>query len=115
MTNPNHNRVDYVEFTSTDIAATKKFYSACFGWKFTDYGPDYTSFEDGRLAGGFRKAESREGKGVLIVLYSSNLEGTLETVKKQGGTIVKEIFSFPGGRRFHFEDPSGVELAVWCE
>jgi hypothetical protein len=112
---PNHHRIDYIEFAATDIEATKKFYSACFGWKFTDYGPDYTSFEDGRLAGGFDKTSSAVKTSPLIVLYSSELEKTKSTVLLHGGTIVKKIYSFPGGRRFHFKDPNGNELAVWSE
>ena len=80
------------------------------GWKFTDYGPDYTSFEDGRRPGGFAKATS-VGKGALVVLYATNLEASEARVRKAGGKIVKPIFSFPGGRRFHFTDPSGNELA----
>lgn len=110
----NNNQMDYVEFPATDIPATKRFYSEVFGWKFTDYGPDYTSFDDGRLGGGFTK-ETRPGPGVLVVLYASDLEGTEANVKKAGGKIVKPTFSFPGGRRFHFSDPSGNELAVWSE
>ena len=85
-----------------------------FGWKFTDYGPDYTSFEDGRLSGGFT-TDSSGGKGVLIVLYSDNLEMTLGAVKSFGANITREIYSFPGGRRFHFMDVNGNELAVWGE
>ena len=115
MANQNNNRIDYIEFAATDIGATKRFYSACFGWKFTDYGPDYVSFEDGRLAGGFDKTTSAVKTSTLVVLYSSELEKTRSTVLQHGGTIVKEIYSFPGGRRFHFIDPNGNELAVWSE
>jgi uncharacterized protein len=107
-------RMDYIEFPATDIPATKAFYSGVFGWKFTDYGPDYTSFQDGRLAGGFTK-EWRPAHGVLVVLYASDLEGTEAKIKQAGGKIVKPTFSFPGGRRFHFADPNGNELAVWSE
>jgi uncharacterized protein len=122
MSQPDHNfKVDYIEFPATDIEATKRFYSEVFGWKFQDYGPDYTSFHDGRLAGGFNKdavtAGSGENKvrGPLIVLYAVSLEETYDSVKKAGGKIVREIFGFPGGRRFHFADPSGNELSVWSE
>ena len=110
-----HNCIDYIEFHATDISATKKFYAAVFGWKFTDYGPDYTSFEDGRLAGGFDKSGSVSKGGPLVVLFCSNLEKSLADVKSHGGKISKDIFSFPGGRRFHFSDPSGNELAVWSD
>jgi predicted enzyme related to lactoylglutathione lyase len=109
-------RIDYIEFSATDIAATQRFYSELFGWKFEDYGPEYTSFHDGRLAGGFRKAEVATAAGQpLIVLYAVDLEAMESKVKAAGGAIVKETFSFPGGRRFHFRDPSGNELAIWSD
>ena len=108
-------RIDYVEFGATDIEATKRFYSAVFGWTFTDYGPDYTSFADGRLSGGFAKVGNVAGGGPLVVIYAADLEGLLASVKGAGGKITKDIFSFPGGRRFHFKDPSGNELAVWSD
>ena len=108
-------RVDYIEFAATDIEKTKTFYSEVFGWEFTDYGPDYTSFNDGRLSGGFSAAPEVRGGGPLVVLYSTNLSEIEARVKKSGGRIVREIFEFPGGRRFHFADPSGNELAVWSD
>ena len=110
----NDKRIDYIEFPSTDIAATRRFYETVFGWKFEDYGPDYTSFADGRIAGGFYKSDA-VGHGALVVLYAADLEGTQERVKAAGGRIVKETFSFPGGRRFHFADPGGNQLAIWSE
>ena len=111
----NDRRIDYIEFPATDLARTKDFYVRVFGWKFTDYGPDYTSFEDGRIAGGFWTAEKATGGGPLVVIYAADLGGMEATVRAEGGTIVKETFSFPGGRRFHFTDPSGNELAVWSD
>jgi predicted enzyme related to lactoylglutathione lyase len=108
-------RVDYIEFATTDIEKVKKFYSDVFGWEFTDYGPDYTSFADGRLAGGFYSAKEVTTGGPLVVLYSTNLEEIQDQVSGAGGRIVREIFEFPGGRRFHFTDPTGNELAVWSE
>jgi len=114
-TQTNEGRVDYIEFPATDIAKTKAFYAGVFGWKFTDYGPDYTSFEDGRLAGGFFTKDAVTAGGPLVVIYSGDLAGMQTKVQAAGGTIVKEIFSFPGGRRFHFTDPSGNELAVWSD
>ncbi len=110
-----NNKIDYIEFPATDIAATKKFYSATFGWVFTDWGPEYISFEDGRMSGGFAKVKSVSGNGVFVVLYASDLEKTEAIVVKNGGTITKPPFEFPGGRRFHFKDPNGNELAVWSE
>ena len=111
----NDRRVDYVEFPATDVARAKEFYGKVFGWKFTDYGPDYTSFEDGRLAGGFAKRERATAGGALVVIYAAALEAVEAAVKAAGGRIVQETFSFPGGRRFHFADPCGNELAVWSE
>lgn len=117
MSNAEHNhRIDYVEFGATDIEPIKRFYSRVFGWSFTDYGPTYTSFVDGRLAGGFdADSEAAPGGSPLVVIYAKDLETTYALVKASGGAIRKEIFSFPGGRRFHFADPSGNELAVWSE
>jgi predicted enzyme related to lactoylglutathione lyase len=112
-----HHDIDYIEFDVRDTAASKRFYAAAFGWNFTDYGPDYVAIKGpgGRECGGFRRAESVSRGGPLVVLYSYSLEATLAAVKAAGGRIVKDIFSFPGGRRFQFEDPSGNELAVWSD
>jgi len=108
-------RVDYIEFRTTDIGETKKFYTEVFGWEFTDYGPDYTSFSDGRLAGGFAHAPDVGVGGPLVVLYATDLAEIEAGVKEHGGRIVRETFEFPGGRRFHFTDPGGNELAVWSD
>jgi uncharacterized protein len=108
------NRIDYIEIPVSNIARAKQFYSAVFGWKFEDYGPDYTSFFDGRLGGGFKLDES-PAHGILLVLYASDLTATQQKIKSAGGAIVKDTFSFPGGRRFHFADPNGIELAVWSD
>ena len=121
MSQPERNlQINYIELPASDIEATKRFYMEVFGWKFQDYGPDYTSFLDGRLAGGFNTAaqvigHSGKTNGPLIVLYASSLEDTYAKVKAAGGKIVTETFGFPGGRRFHFADPNGNELAVWSE
>jgi uncharacterized protein len=122
MSQAEHNlQIDYIEFPATDIEATKRFYQAVFGWKFQDYGPDYTSFLDGRLAGGFNKgaeisaSHGEKTCGPLIVIYATSLEAIYAKVTEAGGKIVREIFGFPGGRRFHFSDPNGNELAVWSE
>ena len=113
MSPAEHDRgIDYVEFSATDLVATKRFYEAVFAWRFEDYGPDYTAFRDGRLGGGFAKAERVEP---LVVRYVADLKAIEAAVKSAGGTITKETFSFPGGRRFHFSDPDGNELAVWSD
>ena len=110
-----HHSLAYIEFGATDLAATKAFYSAVFGWKFTDYGPEYLAFTDtAEHEGGFALGVS-SGKSPLVVLYSASLEETQAQVEANGGTITKQIFSFPGGRRFQFTDPNGNELAVWSE
>ena len=106
------NAICYIEFPATDLAATKAFYQAAFGWVFTDYGPDYTSFEDGQLAGGFTRQSPGPGLSPLVVLYNKDLEAARERVLGAGGKLVVEIFSFPGGRRFSFADPSGNVLGV---
>jgi uncharacterized protein len=111
-----HHGIDYIEFTVTDIAAAKTFYGTAFGWKFTDYGPEYCGIAgEGREVGGFREDASVRGGGPLVVLYSRDLESTLRAVEGAGGRILKAPFSFPGGRRFEFADPSGNHLAVWGE
>lgn len=108
-------RIDYIEFSVTDVAAARRFYADAFGWRFTDYGPDYTSFEDGRLTGGLTRAEAVRPGGALVIVFAIDLADAEARVRRAGGTIVKPAFSFPGGRRFHFADPSGNELAVWSD
>ncbi|MBU0473287.1 MAG: VOC family protein [Bacteroidetes bacterium] len=113
-----HNKISYIEIPTKDIAATKTFFSNVFGWTFQDFGPDYTSFTNEGSNGGFFKSDqtvSTKNGSVLIVLYSNNLEQTLFNIKSEGGAIIKPIFPFPGGRRFHFSDPNGNEYAVWSE
>ena len=85
----NDRRMDYVEFPATDLAAVKKFYGSVFGWKFEDYGPDYTSFHDGRLAGGFRHEPEVKAGGPLVVIYAANLEAMEAKVKAAGGVITQ--------------------------
>ena len=106
---------DYVEFTVHDIAASKAFYGAVFGWRFTDYGPAYASFDDGRIGGGFTTEGTPVPGGPLMVFYVADLDATLAKVKAAGGAIVKEPFTYPGGRRFHFKDPDGTVIAAWSE
>lgn len=108
-------RIDYVEFNVTDMARTKEFYAAAFGWTYTDYGPTYCEFTDGRMKGGFEVGGTVTVGGPLIVLYGADLEHLQAKVEAAGGKIVKPVFEFPGGRRFHFSDPDGYELAVWTE
>lgn len=115
-----HNKINYVEFASTDIEATKKFYSSIFGWSFIDYGPDYASFtaSSAGIDGGFYRSVAHAvhpGTAPLIVLYSADLKATETAITAAGGVVVVPIFEFPGGRRFHFSDGAGNVLAVWSE
>ena len=112
------NTIDYIEMPSTDLAATKDFFTGLFGWVFQDYGPDYVAFDDGRMTGGFFASEvtSTVAKGApLVVFYSAELEKMSKEVARLGGKIRRAIFEFPGGRRFHFEAPGGGEFAIWSE
>jgi uncharacterized protein len=108
-------RVDYIEFPVADVAAARRFYSSVFGWAFTDYGPAYTSFADGRLSGGFRGGEAAQPGGPLVVIYATDLEAVAGSIRGAGGQITQPTYDFPGGRRFHFRDPCGHELAVWSD
>jgi len=109
------NRIDYVEIPVTDLRKARDFFSALFGWSFQEWGDDYLSFNDGRLEGGFCKAaEAAPANGVLVIFFSEDLERDLERVQELGATISQPIFQFPGGRRFHFVDPTGTEYAIWA-
>jgi predicted enzyme related to lactoylglutathione lyase len=108
-------RVDYIEFGATDIGRTKQFYQQVFGWRFEDYGPDYTSFQDGRLNGGFTKDAPVRPANPLVVMYAVQLDAIEAKITQAGGKIVRKAYTFPGGRRFHFSDPNGNELAVWTD
>jgi predicted enzyme related to lactoylglutathione lyase len=111
-----HHAINYIEFPVTDMAATQRFFSAAFDWKFNDYGPSYVGIQkEGGEAGGLRLESKVVPGGPLVILYSRDLDASFAKVKKAGGRIIKEPFDFPGGRRFQFADPSGNELAVWSE
>ncbi len=113
-----HEKINYVEFPSKDMEATKAFFTAAFGWSFVDYGPEYTAFTDQGINGGFFKSaltSSTATGSALVVFFSNELEATQSKIERAGGSIIKPIFSFPGGRRFHFCDPNGNEYAVWSD
>jgi predicted enzyme related to lactoylglutathione lyase len=113
-----HGKINYVEFPAKDIEATKAFFSTVFGWSFVDYGPEYIAFSNEGLDGGFFKSDlsiSTANGSALIVFYSNELEQTQAKIESAGGSIIKSIYSFPGGLRFHFEDPNGNEYAIWSE
>ncbi|HEB28315.1 MAG TPA: VOC family protein [Porticoccus sp.] len=113
-----HIKINYVEFPSTNIVQTKAFFEQAFAWSFEDYGPDYTAFSNEGLDGGFFKSDQSsltENGAALIVFYSPVLDATLLKVEEAGASIVKPVFSFPGGRRFHFIEPGGNEFAVWSD
>jgi predicted enzyme related to lactoylglutathione lyase len=116
----NDQRIDYVELSVGDIAHSRGFYGKAFGWSFKDYGPGYCEFNDGRLTGGFAlageaSAAKTKAGGPLVILFAADLDATQRRVEAAGGTIVKPPYTFPGGRRFHFADPDGYELAVWSD
>lgn len=107
-------RIDYVEIPVTDLNKARDFFAALFGWTFQSFGDDYMSFNDGRMDGGFRRSsEPAPATGVLVVFFSTDIERDLDRVQQLGATISEPIFSFPGGRRFHFVDPTGTEFAIW--
>lgn len=110
-----NNHINYIEFKSTDLAATKEFYSTCFNWTFTDFGPNYSSFEGAGISGGFEFTEQEITNGVLVVIVDEDLPAAKKRIIEAGGKISVDIFSFPGGERFQFLDPSGSELSVWRE
>ncbi len=115
---PTDKQIDYVEFPAADFDAQQAFYGAAFGWEFTDYGEEYRAFSEGRLEGGFYKSQRRsrtDTGATLIVFFADDLEATEARVLAAGGEVCKPIFAFPGGRRFHFLDPHGNELAVWSD
>jgi len=113
-----HETINYIELPAKDLEAAKTFFSSVFGWTFVDYGPEYIAFTDKNIEGGFYKSslvsDSSEG-AALVVFYSENLEETQKKILESSGKIVQEIFTFPGGRRFHFLDVNGNEFAVWSE
>ena len=111
-----HEKINYLEYPANDLAKTKAFFESVFGWTFTDYGTEYCAFDNQGVEGGFYKSElvSDSDKGAaLTVFYSDDLEATQDKICSAGGVIIKPIFAFPGGRRFHFTEPSGNEFAVW--
>ena len=105
-------QIDYIEFSSPDLQATKAFFAQAFGWNFNDYGPEYQELADAGLAGGVAAAPLAPP---VVILKSDNLEQALAQVQAAGGTITRPIFDFPGGRRFQFREPGGTEMAVWSE
>lgn len=108
-------QIDNIEFAVTDIERARRFYGEAFGWTFTDYGPEYCEFSDGRLTGGFARSETAVPGGPLVILYADDLAQAQARVQAAGGIISKPVFAFPGGRRFQFRDPDGYELAVWSD
>lgn len=113
-----HEKIDYVEFPAKDMKATKVFFAKVFGWTCEDYGSEYSAFDNAGIDGGFFHSDltvSTNNGSVLIVFYSKELEQTQSKIENAGGSIIKPIFSFPGGRRFHFSDPNGNEFAVWSD
>ena len=117
VANPRERRIDYVEFASRDPAASRAFFEQVFGWCFEAYGPDYMAFDDGRLQGGFFRGQPQPAVAgaPLLVIYADALGPVQQAILAHGGQLLKPVFSFPGGSRFHFGEPGGNELAVWSE
>lgn len=109
--------INYIEFPLIDAAKTKQFYSQVFGWEFQEWGPNYLSFSGAGIDGGFNGEDKTpvQSPGVLVILFADDLEKSLTSIKAAGAPIIRDIYPFPGGRRFHFTDPNGNELAVWAE
>lgn len=107
-------KIDYVELPGRKLDASKAFFAKGLGWEFTDYGPQYFAFNNAGLEGGMDGTDDAVTEP-LVVLKADDLEAALTQVKQAGGEIIREIFEFPGGRRFHFREPSGSEMAVWGE
>lgn len=108
-------KIDYIELPGGELVSTKRFYADAFGWRFQDFGPTYAAFEDAGVDGGFQGDPAQAPAQPLVILYTDDLEGAADKVVAAGGATSTPIFSFPGGRRFHFRDPAGNELAVWSE
>ncbi|MCE1113706.1 MULTISPECIES: VOC family protein [Pseudomonas] len=112
-TRSNDRQIDNIEFNVGDIGRSKAFYGSVFNWQFVDYGPTYTEFTDGRLTGGFTTGEPVRPGGPLVILYADDLAEIQRRLEAAGAVISRAVFAFPGGKRFHFIDPDGYELAVW--
>lgn len=113
-----HEKINYVEFPSNSLKKTKNFFENVFGWEFTDYGEQYTAFSNQGLDGGFYLCDSfpsASHQGALVVFYSDNLAQSKSKILKYNGKISKDTFDFPGGKRFHFIEPGGNELAIWSD
>lgn len=110
-----HNTINNIEFPAQDFERIKEFYGNVFNWTFTSYGEQYLEFSDGNMLGGFNKNLDKKANGPLVIIYSTNLEETETLIQKHGGKITLSTSSFPGGRRFHFQDIEGNELAVWSD
>lgn len=106
--------INYIEFVSGDFGASRSFFESAFGWRFTDYGPDYVGIEDAGIDGGIARAEG-ERQAPLVILFAEDLDAAEAAVRRAGGEVTREQYDFPGGRRFHFREPGGNELAVWAE
>lgn len=108
-------KIDYVEFASGDLDKSKEFFANAFEWTFQNYGPTYAAMTNAGIDGGIQSDPAEQSAAPLVILKATDLEAALQAVQAAGGKIVKPIFAFPGGRRFHFREPGGNELAVWSE
>ncbi len=114
----NHEKINYIELPAKDIDQAKAFFSEAFAWTFEDFGPEYAAIHNAGIDGGFYKSDlcvSTKNGSALVVLYSNDLDKTQQKIENSGGKVIKAIFPFPGGRRFHFTDQNGNEYAVWSD
>ena len=112
------NHIDYIEFPAKDVdhlRASKHFFAAVFGWSYKDWGDDYSDTAGSGVGNGINADPEHRPAQPLAVIYATDLEAVRKKVLTADGKITRDIFSFPGGRRFHFREPSGNELAVWSD
>lgn len=105
-------RINFIELPASDLGAARNFYSAVFGWDLTDFGPSYSCTMTGAVDLGLQGDLTEASRAPLPVVLVEDIERAQTAVAESGGTISKPVFSFPGGRRFHFRDPNGLELAI---
>ena len=108
-------KIDYVEFSTGNITASKAFFAKAFGWEFVDYGPQYQAFSNAGIDGGLDGGAQTTAGTSLVIVKTDDLDAALARVTEAGGEVVEPIFAFPGGRRFHFREPGGAVLGVWSE
>lgn len=110
---PESCRIDYLEFPSRDGGATRRFFAAAFDWRFVDYGPAYQGIANAGIDAGIQSAAAEATAAPLAIVRVLDLDAAQQRVEQAGGVLTRPQFDFPGGRRFHFREPGGNEMAVW--